>query len=202
MPTFRYDMRPHLDSWLQFTEARVKEIERIIQEELDFRQAPAELLEIRGQLDALFDQMRGNGTGNPGRIEIDDALGPLLKTVVMYARRMRAVELEAPRQRTLNHDLLDVLDAELAPLDNVIQQPWMHETAAARLPELSDFLTVERTDARLAALNVRLPERQYDEKFHVRRSQALGAGRLPGHRQLQGVQHEIRREHRGPQHFA
>jgi hypothetical protein len=42
MPTFRYDMRPHLDSWLQLTEARIKAIERIIQEELGFRQAPAE----------------------------------------------------------------------------------------------------------------------------------------------------------------
>jgi diguanylate cyclase (GGDEF)-like protein len=187
MPTFRYDMRPHLDSWLQLTEARLKEIERIIQEELGFRQAPAELATIRGQLDALFDTVRGNGPGNPGRIEIDAALAPLLKTVVMYARRMRAVELEAPRQRTLNHDLLDVLDAELAPLDTVIQQPWMHETAAARLPELSDFLTVERTDARLAALNVRLPERQYDEKFHVLQAPSLFVRDLQYYRTMCGA---------------
>jgi hypothetical protein len=55
-------------------------------------------------------------------VEVDDALCPLLKTVVMHSRRMRAVELEGPRQRTLNHDLLDFLDRELAPFDTVIQQ--------------------------------------------------------------------------------
>jgi diguanylate cyclase (GGDEF)-like protein len=187
MPTFRYDMRPHLDSWLQLTEARLSEIERIIQEELGFRQAPAELAAIRGQLDALFDCVRGNGPGNPGLIDVEDALAPLLKTVVIYARRMRAVELEGPRQRTLNHDLLDVLDEELAPLDSVIGQPWMHQTAAARLPELSDFLTVERTDARLAALNVRLPERQYDEKFHVLQAPSLFVKDLQYYRTMCGA---------------
>src|SRR5437868_10952605 len=129
MPSFRYDMRPHLDSWLQLTEGRLQEIERIIQEELGFRHPPAELVEIHAQLDALFEQVRGGGPGNAGSVDVDDSLAPLLKTVVMYARRMRAVELGGPRQRTLNHDLLDVLDAELAPLDSVLSQAWMHETA-------------------------------------------------------------------------
>ena len=53
MPAFRYDLRPHLDSWLQLTAARLQEIQRIIQEELGFRHPPAELVEIHAQLDAL-----------------------------------------------------------------------------------------------------------------------------------------------------
>jgi hypothetical protein len=142
----------------------------VIQEELGFRQAPPEMLAFRAQLGQLFEEVKAGG---PGPLALDDALCPLLKTVVMYARRMRTVELEGPRQRTLNHDLLDFLDRELAPFDTVIQQPWMHATAAARLPELSDFLTVERTDARLASLNVTLPERQYDEKFHILQAPSL-----------------------------
>jgi|SRR5688500_18256311 hypothetical protein len=93
MPTFHPALRPHLDAWLRLVESRLNDVDRVIQEELGFRQAPPEMIAIRTQLGRLLDEVK---TGGPGAVEVDDALCPLLKTVVMYARRMRAVELEGP----------------------------------------------------------------------------------------------------------
>ena len=65
MPTFHPALRPHLDAWLRLVESRLNDVDRVIQEELGFRQAPPEMIAIRTQLGRLLDEIK---TGGPGAV--------------------------------------------------------------------------------------------------------------------------------------
>jgi diguanylate cyclase (GGDEF)-like protein len=52
-------------------------------------------------------------------------------------------------------------------------QQWFIDTEAIRMPRLADFLTLHGVETALAALQLHLPDRQYDEKFHILQPHSL-----------------------------
>jgi diguanylate cyclase (GGDEF)-like protein len=86
--------------------------------------------------------------------------------VVLAARLRKAAERDSRMELTNDPEMLASLEAIVAPLDKLINQPWFLETDPYPMPRLLDFLTLKRVEATLGD-TVALPERSYDEKFGI-----------------------------------
>jgi len=91
---------------------------------------------------------------------------------VLEARLALANQLDDQRLRTNDPGILQELDKQLLPYDEIMSQEWFLQTKTIRLPQLTDFLTIERAEYHLR--NIRqLEDREYDEKFHVLQAPSL-----------------------------
>jgi diguanylate cyclase (GGDEF)-like protein len=107
-----------------------------------------------------------------GSINIDDRESPLLKLAVLKNRRDLATVLERQRQRTFHPQILERLDAQLKPYDDLMYEHWYEDSHTERLPRLTDFMSLQ---AALESLgdSLSFSERQFDEKFEILQAPTL-----------------------------
>lgn len=126
---------------------------------------------LEAEVQQLIQVLTGEDDGNlPGRVR--DRWNPLIKRILLAYRLDRATELERLREKTSHLEILERLDQVLRPLDEVASRPWFRETAPAPLPRLAEYLDLECLERRLGQ-ELRLPEREYDEKFHILQAPSL-----------------------------
>lgn len=174
MPTFTPEQARHIAEWLRNLQENIENLVDIpIRKELLSRATPPR--EITSMYDACRELEQLTKTaqheGDP-TVTIDDKWNPLLKLALLSSRRTLATELDIARQRTVHSSLIESLDAQLAPFDQLMEQAWFDSTVALRKPQLADFLTLGRAEAILRQ-RADLPERVYDEKFHILQAPSL-----------------------------
>jgi diguanylate cyclase (GGDEF)-like protein len=148
-----------------------KETVAQVQAEFPHLEQLRELAELEDRIQKLIDALAGQSLeGLPG--EVDDRWNALLKRVVLAYRLDKATEVERLREKTAHLEILERLDGVIRPLDELAGQGWFREAAPARVPRLSDYLDLERVEKHLDQ-ELRLAEREYDEKFHILQAPAL-----------------------------
>ncbi|MCH9686778.1 MAG: GGDEF domain-containing protein [Deltaproteobacteria bacterium] len=123
---------------------------------------PPELAELSQEL-GLVERQLSNGEAPFGVHEIH---ARLLKAVVTHQRRSLASDIDEPRRRTGHRGTIRYLEKELRILDQVVHAPWFSETETARIPRLTDYLSLRFAEQARGDAE-QLPERVYDEKFNL-----------------------------------
>jgi diguanylate cyclase (GGDEF)-like protein len=146
----------------------------------DYR--PVELVELDQEL-AIVALQLGNGESS---FMVHDIHARLLKAVVAHQRRALASEIDEPRRRTDHREAIRYLEKELRVLDDVIAAPWFSEVAPARLPRLTDYLSLRFAEQVLGG-GQSLEPRVYDEKFGILEAPALFVSDLAAYRRRCGL---------------
>jgi diguanylate cyclase (GGDEF)-like protein len=140
-----------------------------------------EIAEVEGQVQGLIQTLTQETNGDPSA-EVNDRWKPMIKRIVLASRLAKATELEQLREKTSHLEILDRLDDAIQPLDVLASRPWFQETVPYRAPRLTDYLDLERIEKKLNQ-TLRLPEREYDEKFHILQAPSLFLRDLRYHRE-------------------
>lgn len=165
----------------RFQEAVQTELVEPVRAQLrDYR--PAELTELDQELALVALQL---GSGEPP-FQVHDVHARLLKAVVAHQRRALASEIDEPRRRTGHREAIRFLEKELRVLDEIIQAPWFSEIPPARLPRLTDYLSLRFAEQALGGAQALAP-RTYDEKFGILEAPALFVPDLAAYRRRCGL---------------
>jgi diguanylate cyclase (GGDEF)-like protein len=165
----------------RFQEAVQEELAAPIRVQLrDYR--PVELVELDQELALVGLQL---GSGEPPFV-VHDIHARLLKAVVAHQRRALASEIDEPRRRTGHREAIRYLEKELRVLDDVIEAPWFSEALPARLPRLTDYLSLRFAEQALGGAEALAP-RVYDEKFGILEAPALFVPDLAAYRRRCGL---------------
>ncbi len=152
----------------RFREAVDAELGAPLRAELrDFK--PPALVELLQELDIIHSQL---SHGEAEHTTVHEIHRRLLKSVVAHQRRALATQVDGPRQRTANREAIRFLDKELRVLDRIVAAAWFSEAAPARLPRLTDYLSVRFAERALGEAT-ELSPRVYDEKFGILEAPAL-----------------------------
>ena len=130
-----------------------------------------EIADLEAQIQGLIQALTGETSGEPSAGE-RDRWNPLIKRIVLASRYQKATELERLREKTSHREILERLDEVIKPLDDLASRRWFREAAALRVPRLTDYLDLERVEKKFSQ-ELRLPEREYDEKFHILQAPSL-----------------------------
>jgi diguanylate cyclase (GGDEF)-like protein len=103
--------------------------------------------------------------------ELNPTLVPLFKAFFLQARLAKARDIDQQRARTPYHKIITALDDQLKVYDGLIREDWFQAAAPDYPLSLRDILTLEQVEKMDA--QPRLPERQYDEKFHLLQAPGL-----------------------------
>ena len=164
-----------------FREAMEAELAQPIRDQLrGYR--PPELAELDQEL-ALVGKLLSNGAST---ISVHKVHSRLLKAVVTRQRRALAAEIDEPRRRTGHRETIRYLEKELRVLDNVVHAPWFSEVTTARLPRLTDYLSLRFAEQTLGQAEPLAP-RTYDEKFHILEAPTLFISDLSAYRRRCGL---------------
>lgn len=149
---------------------------------------PPELTELDQELALVALQL---GNGDPPFV-VHDIHARLLKSVVAHQRRALASEIDEPRRRTGHREAIRYLEKELRLLDDVVNAPWFSAVAPARLPRLTDYLSLRfaeqaLTDGQAPGSEPELAPRVYDEKFGILEAPALFVTDLAVYRRRCGL---------------
>jgi diguanylate cyclase (GGDEF)-like protein len=129
---------------------------------------PAEVGEVLAQLSLLERALEIRSK----RVTIHDAHRPLLKRVLIDQRREVAREVDVPLQKAVDGQIIKMLRRELLLLEHFMQAEWFSETAAMRMPALTDYLSIRHAEAAVPEGLEPMP-RAYDEKFHILEAPSL-----------------------------
>jgi len=130
-----------------------------------------EIADLEAQVQTLIRALTGES--DDGRSdELSDRWCPLIKRIVLTYRLDKATELEKLREKTAHLEILERLDEVLKPLDELASRHWFRQTTPLRLPGLTDYLDLERVEKKFDQ-ELRFPEREYDEKFHILQAPSL-----------------------------
>jgi diguanylate cyclase (GGDEF)-like protein len=154
-----------------FRERFRKDVLSQVQAEFPSVEHLRELAELDDRLEKLGGVLAGPGSDGPAA-DVDNRWNPLLKRVLLAYRLEKATEVERLREKTAHVEVLERLDEVIRPLDELAARRWFREAAAARVPRLTDYLDLERVEKKLGQ-ELRLPRREYDEKFHILQAPAL-----------------------------
>ena len=166
MPALSNDER-HLLVWYAdwFLTKFRKDFVTQIQAEFPHIEHLREIADLESQVQALIRTLTGEAEdGHFG--DLSDRWNPLLKRIVLAYRLDKATELEKLREKTSHLEILDRLDEVIKPLDDLASRHWFRQTVPFRVPRLTDYLDLERIEKKFDQ-ELRLPEREYDEKFHI-----------------------------------
>jgi diguanylate cyclase (GGDEF)-like protein len=103
--------------------------------------------------------------------ELNPALVPLFKALFLQARLAKARVIDKQRAITTNPTIINALDDQLKVYDGLIREDWFQAATPVYPPSLRDILSLEQVEKMDA--QARLPERQYDEKFHLLQAPGL-----------------------------
>jgi diguanylate cyclase (GGDEF)-like protein len=131
----------------------------------DFFKKMGELMAFATEM-SMF--LKSKSTEGP---ELNPTLVPLFKTLFLQARLAKAIVVDQQRARTTNPTIITVLDDQLKAYDGLLREDWFQDATLEYPPSLRDFLTLEQVETMDA--HAGLPERQYDEKFHLLQAPGL-----------------------------
>ncbi len=101
----------------------------------------------------------------------DPVVGQVLKQAVLYYRRDKATYTETLLEKTFHPELSATIEKEIKTLDALTSQDWFQAIPTFRLPRPTDYLSIqfveESTEQR------KIPDRRYDEKFHILQAPSL-----------------------------
>ncbi|MEM9463038.1 MAG: GGDEF domain-containing protein [Myxococcota bacterium] len=164
-----------------FREAMETELAQPVREQLrGYR--PPELTELDQELALVGEQLSNGGS----TFSVHEIHSRLLKAVVTRQRRTLAAEIDEPRRRTGHRDTIRYLEKELRVLDNVVHTRWFSEVTTARLPRLTDYLSLRFAERALGQAEPLAP-RTYDEKFHILEAPTLFMSDLAAYRRRCGL---------------
>lgn len=103
---------------------------------------------------------------------VHDGHNRLLKRIVLEERRRAAEAIDLPLRKAVDASLIRQLRATVRPFDQLMQEAWFLQSSAARIPQLTDYLSVRYAEQLLSEKVVQLP-RDYDEKFHILEAPSL-----------------------------
>lgn len=173
MPALSNDERNRLVWYAEWYLQRFrKDFVARIQEEFPHVEHLRSVAELEGRLQDLIRALTGEADDEPVAGGVDDRWVPLLKRVVLAYRLDKATELERLREKTAHLEILERLDEVVRPLDALAARRWFREAEPHPVPLLSDFLDLETLEKRYGQ-DLRLPEREYDEKFHILQAPSL-----------------------------
>ena len=177
MPVLSNEERNRLVWYAEWYLQRYRqEVVAQIQAEFPHIEQLRSIAELEGAMQELIQVLTGEADGNPGG-GVDDGWNPLIKRVVLAYRLDKATELERLRERTSHLEILERLDEAIRPLDQLAARPWFRAAAPFAVPRLSDYLDLESIERRFSR-ELRLAEREYDEKFHILQAPSLFLGDL------------------------
>jgi len=100
--------------------------------------------------------------GSP--IYFDDKYIPLICRAIIFERLNTAQQIEIPRQKTINQELIRKLDEKLKSIDKYLNTPWFLNTIPMKMPSLSTYFNIQQLEL---LESKELSPREYDEKFHI-----------------------------------
>jgi diguanylate cyclase (GGDEF)-like protein len=145
----------------------LEEIVNTIRSEISYLNPPKEVQRLLDSTRPLIEHLQQYQPLESIPVE----LLSLLKRAVLDARLDLANRLDVSRARVSDPDTVEELNKQLAPYDEIMNQDWFNRTEALRVPQLTDFLTVERAERHLGGNEQQ--KRQYDEKFHILQAPTL-----------------------------
>jgi diguanylate cyclase (GGDEF)-like protein len=155
----------------RFREAAERELGEVLARELrGFR--PQEVRELFDELDVMTRQLavrpnlHTHAPSDPWpNTSVHEVHARMLKRIVVAQRRALAQEIDGPRQLTTHREAILWLERELKVLDQLIEAPWFVETRPARIPRLTDFLSIRHAEA--LRTPEALPVAPVDDKFRI-----------------------------------
>ena len=90
---------------------------------------------------------------------------PYMKYALMCHRLAVAQDIHRRTRSTLDAELRTEIEQPLVVLKRLAGKDWFNTTQAARLPKLTDFVSIREAESQLHL--PQLSERQYDEKFGI-----------------------------------
>jgi diguanylate cyclase (GGDEF)-like protein len=140
-----------------------------VQAEFPSLQHLREIVQMEGQVQQLI---RGLSEQDGRPVPPDGSSVALIKRILLTYRMERATELQQLREKTTHLEILERLDEAIRPLDELASRPWFRAAVPYPTPRLAEYLDLERIE-RLASQELRLCEREYDEKFHILQAPSL-----------------------------
>jgi diguanylate cyclase (GGDEF)-like protein len=125
---------------------------------------PARVSELRQDLALLLRQLESR--------RVHDSYLPLVRRALLDARKSAAAAIEVPLAKVIDPKVADSLRRGLASYEEFLKTPWLDGVTDARVPRLTDFLSV-RFAEEAAPGPTALAPRSYDEKFHILEAPAL-----------------------------
>ena len=124
----------------------------------------SQLVERLQQLESQLRTSQGDKTQN----DVDESDLQILKNALIHKRRAVANSIESRGKLTFNHDLRNLLDKELEPYSQLINQPWFVQTVAQRMPRLTDYISIKKSEEFLLRKGLlKPPDKLLDEKFQI-----------------------------------
>jgi diguanylate cyclase (GGDEF)-like protein len=143
-----------------------RSVEGWLNAELGYADRPRGFHELRTSVQTLAQNL------NVAPAEIPDELLPVLKRAILTTRLDLASKLDVSKSRVSDPEMLELLERKLKTHDALMTEDWFRQTKAAPMPNLANFLTIERVE-RVLRKELPLPKRQYDEKFHILQAPTL-----------------------------
>jgi diguanylate cyclase (GGDEF)-like protein len=172
MPLLSNDERNRLVWYAEWYLQRFRqEVAAQIQAEFPHIEQLRSIADLEAAVQQLIRVLTGEGDGDPGGA-VDDRWNPLIKRIALAYRLDRATEVEKLRERTGHLEILERLDEVIRPLDQLASRDWFRNAVPFPVPRLADYLDLESVEKRFSR-ELRLPEREYDEKFHILQAPSL-----------------------------
>ncbi len=127
---------------------------------------PPDIEAISAQILELIQIFKKN-QGDSSEISVEERLFPLLKRSVSFQRRSTAEAIEKKKQRVHNPDLLQALDEQLHPLDQLTDLQWLRDIVPLPTPSLSDYVSIHQIEEILSNKRIMPADRDYDQKFRI-----------------------------------
>lgn len=161
----------------RFTETFERDVVAVVSSELRGAQ-PSKLVEMREQLSLLTRQLELK----PKTLKVHDAHAGLLKRIVIDERRRVAESIDEPLKKAIQPQVVKLLHRDLRPLDDLMTSTWFTEAKAARVPRLTDYMSIRYAERVMPELAPLAP-RTFDEKFHILEAPALFFSDIAHYRQ-------------------
>ncbi|HET9959234.1 MAG TPA: GGDEF domain-containing protein [Polyangiaceae bacterium] len=143
---------------------------------------PAPVRELQNELTVLTRQL--DAKSRPVRVH--PAHAPLIRRILVDARRSAAQNIEEPLQKVVDPDVNKTLRRAVLPYQELLAASWVKAVAPARIPRITDFLSIHFAE-QAAQQDTRLPRRLYDEKFGILEAPSRALTDLAYYRRRCGV---------------
>ncbi len=156
----------------RFRESLRRDIGEVVRAELRGFE-PAELRETLEELDIITHQLAARPQATQRAVSdpwpactVHEIHARMLKRVVVVQRRALAQEIDGPRQKTTHGEAIRFLERELRALDALLLSPWCLASTPARIPRLTDYVSIHHAEGIRPQLTALQP-REYDDKFRI-----------------------------------
>jgi diguanylate cyclase (GGDEF)-like protein len=143
---------------------RIEPLRRLV----PFGGVPDEVTSLVQKCDAIEREVTAwLSSGDPAPpVLVDDQESSLLKLAILNNRKHLAASIAKQKRHAVHAQIIDTLDSQLKPYDDLMCEDWFENTPTEKMPQLTDFVSLE------AAIEgqkgrVIFEERQFDEKFHL-----------------------------------